>query len=143
MPPLDEQFALTLHGAASEWRKALTRRLRDIGVGQAGWLAIAAVAKFPAPPSQAELADRLGVEAATVVSTVDRLVRAGYAERQTSPSDRRVKFVVLTDPGRAVYHEVKQVAEGLRAELLLGLDDATLAQITQVLDAIQTRAMEA
>ncbi|MBB5200650.1 hypothetical protein HNR39_002492 [Glaciimonas immobilis] len=34
---------------ARAWRQALDRRLKDLGVGQAGWMAIAVIAKAAQP----------------------------------------------------------------------------------------------
>src|ERR1700684_4721659 len=99
MPELDERFADVLHGAARIWRQAIDRRLKYLGVSQASWMTIAVAAKAPGPLSQSELADRLGVEGATMVAMVDRLVKAGLVMREPSATDRRIKRVVLTEAG--------------------------------------------
>ncbi len=45
------------------------------------------------------LAKRWGCDPSTATWVVDRLERAGMAERQPSPVDRRVKLVLLTGKG--------------------------------------------
>ena len=42
--PLDERFSKALHHSARVWRQTLDRRLKDLGMGQAGWLTIACAA---------------------------------------------------------------------------------------------------
>src|SRR6476469_2593540 len=103
MPTLEERFSIALHHTARVWRQAIDARLKDLGVGQAGWMAIAMVAKSATPLSQTELATLLSIEGPSMVATIDRLVRAGLVERQASEQDRRVKRIVLTDGGREVY----------------------------------------
>ncbi|MGZ3306640.1 MAG: MarR family winged helix-turn-helix transcriptional regulator, partial [Asticcacaulis sp.] len=109
---LDERFSKALHSSARAWRAALDRRMRDLGISQAGWVAIAYIAKSEAPMSQSELAALVQVEAATMVSTLDKLEASGLVARAPSGTDRRVKHVGLTDAGREVYDRVKDRADG-------------------------------
>ncbi|WP_200954022.1 MarR family winged helix-turn-helix transcriptional regulator [Massilia sp. Root351] len=138
---LDERFSHALHTTARAWRLALDRRLKDLGMGQASWMAIAAVAKAQ-PLSQTELARHLGVEDPTMVAMLDRLVKAGYLQRTPSGSDRRVKLVSLTPAGQDIYTRVKKEANAFRQELLGNTDPATLAIVTGFLEQLQA-AVEA
>src|ERR1700685_338255 len=118
MPDLEERFTGALHNTSRAWRQALDRRLKYLGVSQASWMTIAVAAKARSPPSQPELADRLAVEGATMVSMVDRLVKAGLVIREPSPTDRRVKRIVLTEAGTLLYGKVLTEAAAFRKELL-------------------------
>lgn len=140
LPLTEERFALALHNCARAWRRALDRRLRDLGIGQAGWMTIAIVAKADQPLSQTELADRLGVENPTMVAMVDRLMKAGLVVREPSPTDRRVKQVLLTSDGRKLYRRVKKEADLFRATLLQDIDPVTLDTMTRLLEALQSAA---
>jgi MarR family transcriptional regulator for hemolysin len=139
MPTTEERFSMALHNTARIWRQGIDRRLKDVGVGQAGWLAIANIAKSPEPLSQIELANRLGVEGPSVVSLVDRLVKAELAERVPSETDRRIKYVMLTPAGQVLYAEVKTVADAYRKEMLAGIDKAVLAAAADLLEALQAK----
>ncbi len=101
MPSIEERFSLALHNTARAWRHALDRRLKDLGVGQAGWMTITVIAKAGQPLSQSQLADRLGIENPTMVAMIDRLVKAGLVTREASTTDRRVKQVLLTEAGKS------------------------------------------
>jgi MarR family transcriptional regulator for hemolysin len=140
---IEERFSVALHNSARAWRQAVDRRLKDLGVGQAGWMTIAIVAKEGAPLSQSALADKLGIEGPSVVSMLDRLTKAGLVLRQPSESDRRVKLIVLTDAGRALYGKVRAEADGIRASLLQGVDRGTLQAATELLEALRIAAEEA
>jgi MarR family transcriptional regulator for hemolysin len=134
---LEERFANALHGTARAWRQAVDRRLKNLGVSQAGWMTIAVAAKASRPLSQSELADRLAVEGATMVAMVDRLVKAGLVSREVSTTDRRIKRVVVTQAGYRLYDAVKTEAAAVRKELLARIDPKHLDTATTVLEALQ------
>lgn len=136
---LQLRFSSALHTTARSWRQALDSRLRDLGISQAGWMAIAMVAKASAPLSQKQLADLLAVEGPTIVAMVDRLVGSGLVVRVPSELDRRVKLIELTQAGRAMYRKFKQRADIVRAELLSDLDPASLRAATELLETLQAR----
>jgi|ERR1035438_1052552 MarR family transcriptional regulator for hemolysin len=138
MNSLNERFSGALHNSARAWRQALDRRIKYLGVSQASWLTIAVIAKAGAPLSQSELADRLAVEGATMVSMVDRLVKAGLVVREPSTIDRRVKRVVLTEAGNRLYAKVKAEAEAFRQELLAHIAVDKLRTATELLEQIQS-----
>jgi MarR family transcriptional regulator for hemolysin len=137
MSDLNERFSAALHNSSRAWRQALDRRLRYLGVSQASWMTIALAAKAREPLSQSELADRLGVEPATMVAMVDRLMKAGLVTRVPSPTDRRVKRVVLTAPGNDLYERLTAEAAAFRQQLLLGLPRDKLLTATEVLESLQ------
>lgn len=137
MPDLEERFSDALHAAARSWRQAVDRRLKGLGLSQASWMTIAVAAKSAAPLSQSELADRLGVEGATMVAMVDRLVKAGLVLREPSQSDRRVNRVIVTAAGMRLYDVVRTEAAAVRKELLQHTDPKKLAVATELLEALQ------
>lgn len=137
MSDLEERFSGAMHNTSRAWRQALDRRLKYLGVSQASWMTIATVAKAPWPLSQSELADRLGVEGATMVAMVDRLVKAGLVVREHSTTDRRVKRVVLTQAGDLLYGKVREEAAAFRKELLANIDPKKLLVATELLEGLQ------
>ncbi|MGO9036855.1 MAG: MarR family winged helix-turn-helix transcriptional regulator [Steroidobacteraceae bacterium] len=137
MPDLEERFADALHGTARSWRQAVDRRLKGLGLSQASWMTIAVAAKARTPLSQSELADRLGVEGATMVAMVDRLVKAGFVARQPSKTDRRINYVVVTEAGNRLFATVKSEAAAVRKELLAHVDPKKLALATELLETLQ------
>jgi MarR family transcriptional regulator for hemolysin len=137
MSDLDERFSNALHSTSRAWRQAVDRRLKYLGVSQASWMTIAIAAKARSPLSQSELADRLGVEGATMVAMIDRLVKAGLVIREASTTDRRVKRVILTPAGVRIYDKVKAEAVALRKELLTDTDQKKLLIATELLESLQ------
>jgi MarR family transcriptional regulator, transcriptional regulator for hemolysin len=136
MSELQERFGKALHRASRAWRHAMDRRLRHLGLSQAGWMTIAIAAKSDPAPSQSELAAKLGVEGATMVAMVDRLVKAGLVQRETSTADRRVKRVILTAAGADLYDKLKAEATQLLQEMLHDIDAKKLLNATEFLERL-------
>lgn len=93
-------------------------------------------AAAPQPLSQIELAQSLGVEAATLVATIDKLEHAGMVERMLSPNDRRIRLVVVTKQGQDLSRQVEKEATALRARLLRNVDAAQMALATTLLEGL-------
>jgi MarR family transcriptional regulator for hemolysin len=138
----EERFSAALHGTSRSWRLAIDKRLKHLGVGQAGWMTIAMVAKSAEPMSQRALADLVGVEGPSMVSMLDRLERDGLVARAPSPSDRRVKLVQLTDAGAVLYGQVRKEADAVRATLFEGIDSDTLTAAADLLETLRARIEE-
>jgi MarR family transcriptional regulator for hemolysin len=136
IPALDERFSAALHGCARGWRLVLDRRLKDLGMSQASWMTVAMASKAAQPLPQTELARRVGVEDATMVAMIDRLVKAGLVTREPSPVDRRVKLVVVTRAGAKLYAKVQAEGAAVRRELLAGIDPAQLRGMTESLERL-------
>jgi len=133
----DDRFLHALQGASRAWRLALERHLKAHGLTTAGWNALAAVADSAEPPSQRELARRLGVDGATLVTTLDRLVAADLVRRDAAPGDRRVKRIGLTPAGTSVTAQVRAEAAALRARSVARLDAAATAAAAGLLEDLQ------
>jgi MarR family transcriptional regulator for hemolysin len=137
-----EDFARLLHMTAHDWRTALDRRLRPLGLSRATWMVLAFVRKLDGP-NQTELADQLGLEGPSVVRLIDRLEREQLVERR-SGQDRRVKTLHLTPKGEELSAEIWRVAGRLRSELLrdIPLDEVErsmnlLSQLHRRLEQLQ------
>jgi MarR family transcriptional regulator, transcriptional regulator for hemolysin len=133
----DDRFLHALQGASRAWRLALERHLKAHGLTTAAWNALVAVADSVEPPSQRELARRLGVDGATLVATLDRLVAAGLVRRDGEPGDRRVKRIGLTPAGAAVTAQVRAEAAALRARSVERLDADATAAAAGLLEGLQ------
>lgn len=136
----EEQFTLAVQHAAHAWRRALDRRLRDLGLGRSGWMTISVIAKAAQPLSQVEISNFIGVEGATMVTTLDRLEKSGLVERITHHSDRRIKLVNLTETGHSLHEKLREAADAARDELLHGLEREEMIIATRLLEKMRDMA---
>jgi MarR family transcriptional regulator for hemolysin len=132
----DEEFAESLHLAAHGWRTALDRRLRPLGYSRSLWMVLLHVSKQEAI-SQGELADRLGIEAPTLVRLIDRMESEGLLNRRPSETDRRVKHLHLSPAGRKEVERIRAVAVEVRREALAGLEKEELNTALNILKKIR------
>ena len=133
----DDRFLQALQGGAGAWRVAFERHLKANGLTTAGWNALTAVVDGTEPPSQRELARRLGVDGATLVTTLDRLAASSLVRRDSEPGDRRVKRIALTPQGETVANHVHAQAAALRRLTVARLDAGAMAAAAAVLEDLQ------
>jgi MarR family transcriptional regulator for hemolysin len=134
---LDERFENALRNTAMAWRQAVDRRLGRLGVSRVGWLTIAAAMQARSPLSQSALADTLAVSRASMVHTIDRLVKDGLVKRESSASDRRLKRVVVTEAGAHVYSLLRDEVAAVRRRMLAIIELEKLVQLTELLEKLQ------
>src|SRR5438034_3171538 len=70
--------------------------------------------------SQKEIADVMGIQAATATRMVMRMERSGFVERKTDPEDQRVSHVYLTDVGRSLQTAVEVGWMAIEQQILQG-----------------------
>lgn len=129
-------FSHLLYLTAHHWRLAVNRRLKNLGMSQASWVAVSAIARNEQPLSQSELAQELGVESATIVPLINRLVQLELVERVKPDSDKRKRLLVATAKGMALFHQVKAVADDLREEILTAITPEEREQTHRVLEKL-------
>jgi MarR family transcriptional regulator for hemolysin len=134
---LDERFERALRSTAMAWRQAVDRRLSRLGVNRLCWMTIAAAMQARSPLSQSDLSDALAISRASMVQTIDCLVKKGLARRESSASDRRLKRVVVTDAGAHLYSRLKDEVAAIRRRMLGIVEVEKLVQLTEFLEKLQ------
>ena len=114
----------------AELRSRWTALSGELGISPAAVSALVSVNPSDPQPMR-ELAALLDCDASYITGLVDDLERAGYAHRQPSATDRRVKVVALTADGERARGVAQQALTAPPPELLaLPLADRqTLAAI--------------
>lgn len=137
MKTLDEQFAESLHLAAHGWRTALDRRLRPLGYSRSRWMVLLHISREDGITHR-DLAERMGIEAPTLVRLIDRMEAEGLLKRYASETDRRVKHLHLLPDGRKEVERIRASAADLRGEILSGLRKSEISTTLDVLQKIRT-----
>jgi MarR family transcriptional regulator for hemolysin len=134
---LDERFESALLNTAMALRQAVERRLRRFGVSRVCWMTIAAAMQARSPLSQSILADGLAISRASMVKTIDCLVKNGLVKRESSASDRRLKRVVVTEAGAHLYSLLRDEVAAVRRQLLAIVERDNLVHLTELLEKLQ------
>jgi len=115
VPDLSFLLAHASHVLASR----MTAALAEIGMTPRGHCVLTKA--LPGDRTQIEIAHLADLDKTTMVVTLDELEAAGYAQRLTSPLDRRARIVAVTDAGRRVVAAGQQIVDGVHREVLAAL----------------------
>jgi len=136
MKTQDEQFAESLHLTAHAWRNELDRRLRPLGFSHSRWLLLLHLSRNDGC-THCELAQHMGIEAATLVRQVDHMEREGLLKRCVCATDRRVKNLHLSAAGKKAVERIRNSAAELRKEILAGSSKENIGIAIEVLQSLQ------
>jgi MarR family transcriptional regulator for hemolysin len=139
-PPNISELGLVLFGTARAWRTKLDQRLRPLGLSQGKWRTLIYLSQGGNKLTQKEIAERMGIEGATLAGLLDRLQEDGWIERRGSAADRRCKTVHLQRRSKAVLDKIFNTAHDLRAELIEDIPQRDLETCIRVLGRIREKA---
>jgi len=89
------------------------------------------------PVRQSALAERMGVEAMTLSTFLDRLEARGLVSRSTDPNDRRAKLVDVTAAAEPVLEQIVDIGTAVRADMAGGLSATQLDEFRTILKQIR------
>jgi DNA-binding MarR family transcriptional regulator len=115
--------------------RELRREAREVGVSPEQVSLLVAI-KYAPGIGVGELAARERVSAAAMSKHVDRLERAGLAERRPSAGDRRRVGLTLTDEGQRVLRRVRSRRTAWLASRLRGLSPDELAAVEAAVEPL-------
>src|SRR3954469_5506506 len=139
-PPNINELGLVLFGTARAWRTKLDQRLRPLGLSQGKWRTLMHLSHGGNKLTQKEIAERMGIEGATLAGLLDRLENDGWVQRRGSAADRRCKTVHLQRRSQAVLDKIFNTAHDLRAELIENIPAQDLEACIRVLSKIRDKA---
>ena len=138
--PQAGQDPVTLMGLLVETHAKLTRALgaemeEVCGLPLAWYEAMLRLRRSPAGLlTMTRLGSEVSLTSGGITRLVDRLVEAGYVQRQDCPTDRRSVFVSLTCAGVAKVDEATAAhREGLERHLVDPLDDDDRVELERIL----------
>ncbi|MGC5168149.1 MarR family winged helix-turn-helix transcriptional regulator [Luteimicrobium sp. DT211] len=104
------------------WHDAVDLALAGIPHGPRGFQVLGAVV-HDEPPTQAALAESLGIDRTVMTYLLDDLTAEGLVERREAEHDRRARRVVATASGRAALRRFEDAVRVAEESVLCGLDD--------------------
>ncbi len=137
---MSDSLAFLIGDSARLMRRKFDARARSIGVSRAQWQVLFALSRNEGT-NQAGLAEALDVETITVGRMVDRLEDAGLVERRADPADRRAWRLHLTARAHPVLDELRDVAAGVMADVLAGIDANEQEALASMLVRIRANAL--
>ena len=117
-------------------RRALDEELAREGITFRQW-EVLAWSTSSEQLSQAELAERMGIEAPTLGGILSRMARDGWLARSGCPHDRRKKRFRPTAKAEAVWGRMLQCCHAVRERATEGLTSEELAAFKRTCELIR------
>jgi MarR family transcriptional regulator, lower aerobic nicotinate degradation pathway regulator len=132
-------YLLAMVGALSRQRWAAMLGQFDINPSQ--YKVMMCLAEL-GPLGQRQLADLIAVDPRNCVPIIDSLAERGLVARETDPSDRRRRVVVLTGQGKRLAVELTALGDQSEADVLRPLDPTERALLRRMLLALAGHARD-
>ncbi|MBQ0125385.1 MAG: MarR family transcriptional regulator [Clostridiales bacterium] len=132
-------FTRTIHKiifAAKEHYRVIEEKTSDFGMHRSMYMTLLKLSKRDVCPCQRELAKELGISAAAMATTVERLEDEGYIEKRPSESDKRTNIISITQKGRDAFEKSNAIFERVDGKMLDGFDEDEIAALSGYLDRI-------
>ncbi|ADB18240.1 transcriptional regulator, MarR family [Pirellula staleyi DSM 6068] len=121
---------------ARAFERALNEELAPHGITFQQWQVLAWLA-FEGELSQAQLAQRLRVEAPTLVGILDRMERDMWIERVVAAGDRRKKLIRPMPKVKPVWERILAAARSVRMRATQGVSAVELEQVRLILERLR------
>lgn len=112
----------------------LAAALSEIGISAREQCVLAHA--LEAERTQNQLAELADLDKTTMVVTVDKLEKAGYAERRPSSTDRRARIIHVTEAGRKIAASGQQLVDRVHSAALGALPENTRAVFVDALQEL-------
>lgn len=104
-----------------------------IGLHRTQHIILMRLARSSALPSQKELAEHLGITPAAISGALDKLEAGGYIERKMG-TDNRFNEIVITELGKSIVSETKELFSKIDKSMFLGFSDQELIELKAFLE---------
>ncbi|PXX99731.1 transcriptional regulator SlyA [Halomonas sp. LBP4] len=138
---MHQNIGLQLTRVPRLWRAVIDQRLAPLGLTQTRWVTLYTLWRLGDGQPQCDLARAIGVEAPSLVRTLDQLSEQGLIARQPCDQDRRTKRVYLTPEATPLLERIDAVVTQARTEMLAGLSDEDVEQLAGLLSRIEDNGL--
>lgn len=110
----ENSMGFVVNMTAKAFQKSFDIELRKTaGVSLSQWRVVGALVMQPGL-TQKEIADKVGIEGATLVPIIDKMEKEGLLKRKPDSSDRRVNRIYLTQKADSLWESMVECALKIR-----------------------------
>lgn len=117
------------------YTKSLNGRIQATGLTASRWAAISCLI-FEDELTQAEICERLSIEASSISKTLDLMEKQGWIKRSVAEYDKRGKLITLTDRAKRQLPFWSQTVIDVQNQAYLGISNEDIKIFDSVLDKI-------
>lgn len=127
--------------SAHAMQRALNEELAPLGITFRQWQVLAWLA-IEGGLAQNELAERMQIEPATLVTVLDRMEQPDWIRRSPCPGDRRKKLVRATTKAEPIWNASKSCAQRVREQAVKDFSPQEREQLLSLLRRLQANMSE-
>ena len=132
----DNSIGYKVYRTSRAFQKAFDLELRNkVGVTLSQWRVINVLVSFNGI-TQKEIADKLEVEAPSLIPMIDKLQNLELVERRSDPKDRRINRIYLTNKAESLYESMHECGLSIIKLATKGIDQDQLNIVIKYLDTI-------
>ncbi len=130
----ENSVGFVVNNTAKAFQKTLDLELRkNVGVTISQLRVVAILIQYP-DSTQKEIADKVGVEGATLVPVIDKMERDGLLKRKPDSKDRRVNRIYLTQKADSLWNSMMECALHIRK---VSTKDVSDEEITNMMNTLR------
>jgi MarR family transcriptional regulator, transcriptional regulator for hemolysin len=137
--PAHMPVGLRLARTARSVSRAFDEALTEAGGSLPVWLVLISL-KSQQLGNQRELADAVGITAATLTHHLNTMDDQGLVTRRRDPENRRVHRVELTEQGEVIFRQLSSAANAFNQRLRRGISDEDIANFEDMLGRLEHNA---
>ncbi len=130
----ENSIGFLVNNTAKAFQKTLDLELRKkVGVTISQLRVVVTLIQYPGS-TQKEIADKVGVEGATLVPVIDKMEKEGLLKRKPDSKDRRVNRIYLTPKADSLWNSMMECALHIRK---ISTKDVSEEEITTTLNTLK------
>ncbi len=132
----ENSIGFVVNNTAKSFQRALDFELRkNVGVTLSQWRVVVTLVMHPGI-TQKEIADRVGIESATLVPIIDKMENDDLLVRKPDEKDRRVNRIYLTSKSDQLWESMLECALRIRKSSIKDVSDVDLKTTMETLRKI-------
>jgi MarR family transcriptional regulator for hemolysin len=125
----ENSVGFIVNNTAKYFQRSLDLELRkNVGVTLSQWRVVSALVLQPGL-TQKEIADKMGIEGATLVPVIDKMEKEGLLKRKQDSTDRRANKIYLTPKADSLWMSMTDCALKIRKSSTRNISESDI-QIT-------------
>ncbi|MDE1818395.1 MAG: MarR family transcriptional regulator [Thaumarchaeota archaeon] len=132
----ENSMGFVVNATAKAFQKSFDLELRkNAGVSLSQWRVVGALVIQPGL-TQKEIADKVGIEGATLVPVIDKMEKEGLLKRKPDSDDRRVNRIYLTQKADSLWEKMTECALRIRKSSLKNISEDDIQATLETLRKI-------
>ena len=125
----ENSIGFVVNNTAKSFQRSFDIELRrNVGVTLSQWRVVGALV-LQSGLTQKEIADKMGIEGATLVPVIDKMEKDGLLKRKPDSTDRRVNRIYLTSKADSLWESMTECALKIRKSSTKNISESDI-QIT-------------